>query len=204
VCEDPRVRDAVTDALSRVGVTIDHHQRIPPATRDVALIVVDRATRQAEHALLRGSEVPVVVVGDDLDDDGLITLMLRPPVSHLVRDPTDRDLGITSEKLVSGDLFGLEKYVAWGAAVRSYVLEDASERDDAVATLARDVVAAGLPDRIGSLVSVIADELIANALYIAPIDDAGARFETELVQVLAQDSKTPRRAVHERDVRGAA
>jgi len=41
-------------------------------------------------------------------EEALITLMLEAPVSHLVRDPGDRELGITSEKLVSGDLFGLE------------------------------------------------------------------------------------------------
>ena len=76
------------------------------------------------------------------------------------------------QKLLRGDVFGLEKYMAWGAEVRSYTLDDARDRDAAVAALAKDVVAVGLPDRVGSLVSVIADELIANALYVAPVDDA--------------------------------
>ena len=78
------------------------------------------------------------------------------------------ELLATVQKLLRGDVFGLEKYIAWGAEVRSYTLEDARDRDDAVTTLAKDVVAVGLPDRVGSLVSVIADELIANALYVAP------------------------------------
>src|SRR5262249_28262049 len=82
----------------------------------------------------------------------------------------------TVQKLFRDDVFGLEKYMAWGAEVRSYTLEDTRDRDDAVATLATDVVAVGLPDRLGSLVSVIADELIANALYLAPIDGNGERF----------------------------
>lgn len=37
--------------------------------------------------------------------------MLEHPVSHLVGDPGDKDLGITTEKLASGDVFGLEKYL---------------------------------------------------------------------------------------------
>jgi hypothetical protein len=69
--------------------------------------------------------------------------------------------------------------MAWGAEVRSYALEDARDRDAAVATLAADVVAVGLPDRVGSLVSVIADELIANAIYAAPVDEAGARTRAQ-------------------------
>jgi anti-sigma regulatory factor (Ser/Thr protein kinase) len=102
------------------------------------------------------------------------------------------ELIATVQKLIRKDVFGLEKYMAWGAEVRSYTLEDARDRDAAVATLAADVVAVGLPDRVGSLVSVIADELIANALYAAPIDDRGARIR-------AQESRDTSRALTGRD-----
>src|SRR6185312_9223951 len=67
------------------------------------------------------------------------------------------------------------KYLTWSADVRGFTLEDALDRDAAVAELARDVVAFGLPDRVGSLVSVIADELLANAIYSAPVDASGTR-----------------------------
>jgi hypothetical protein len=102
------------------------------------------------------------------------------------------ELLATVQKLIRADAFGLEKYMAWGAEVRSYALDDARERDAAVATLAKDVLAVGLPDRIGSLVSVIADELIANALYIAPVDDNGVRFR-------ATESREAGRALAGRD-----
>ena len=69
---------------------------------------------------------PVVIVGDDLDDDGLITLMLDSPVSHLVRDARDKDLRITSAKLASGDLFGIEKYVG-GRVGERQVSDDAAK-----------------------------------------------------------------------------
>jgi hypothetical protein len=92
-----------------------------------------------------------------------------------------------------GDVFGLEKYIAWGAEIRSYTLDDAADRDNAVNTLAKDVVAVGLPDRVGSLVSVIADELIANALYVAPVDAAGVRYR-------AKDPREQKRALSGRDV----
>jgi hypothetical protein len=102
------------------------------------------------------------------------------------------ELLATVQKIVRRDLFGLEKYMAWGAEVRSSVLEDALERDRAVAQLTRDVVGAGLPDRIGSLVSVIADELLVNALYTAPVDESGARFRRD-------EARDKKRALADRD-----
>ena len=102
------------------------------------------------------------------------------------------ELIATVQKLIRNDLFGLEKYMAWGAEVRSYTLDDARDRDAAVAKLAADVVAVGLPDRIGSLVSVIADELIANAIYAAPVDASGTRLR-------AQESRDTARALTGRD-----
>jgi len=102
------------------------------------------------------------------------------------------ELLATVQKLIRGDTFGLEKYMVWGAEVRSYTLDDARDRDAAVAELAKDVVAVGLPDRIGSLVSVIADELIANAIYAAPIDESGTH-------VRAHEPRDQARALQGRD-----
>src|SRR4051812_46521 len=104
VCSDRSVCEVIEGALRDAGVTVEHHRAVPKEFGGAALIIVDRTTRLGSGAALRGSPAPVVVVGDDLDDDGLITLMLEAPVSHHVTDPGDRDLGITSEKLVSGDL----------------------------------------------------------------------------------------------------
>jgi hypothetical protein len=97
---------------------------------------------------------------------------------HVIAHPMPilgEELIATVQKLRRNEVFGLEKYIAWGAEVRSYTLEDACERDDAVSALAKDVIDVGLPERIGSLVSVIADELVANALYVAPLDDRRRR-----------------------------
>src|SRR5207237_7086596 len=116
--------------------------------------------------------------------------------THVVSHPMPilaEELLAVVQKLIRDDAFGLEKYVAWGAEVRSYQLDDALDRHAAVTALASDVVAVGLPDRIGSMVSVIADELIANALYAAPIDDAGVRFR-------AGEPRDQRRALAGRDV----
>ncbi|HLL22867.1 MAG TPA: hypothetical protein VK427_12085, partial [Kofleriaceae bacterium] len=125
-----------------------------------------------------------------------VSALLESGWTHVLAHPMPilaEELLATVQKILRGDIFGLEKYVAWGAEVRSYRLDDAVDRDRAVTQLAKDVTAVGLPERIGSLVSVIADELIANALYAAPTDEAGRRFR-------AQEPRDTARALSGRDL----
>jgi hypothetical protein len=168
VCRDAGVCAVVGSALEAAGVTVDHHAQIPSEPGDVALFVVDRASRQHAGESLRGATAPVVVVGDDLDDDGLITLMLEAPVSHLVRDPADRELGITSEKLVSGDVFGLEKYVAAGAQIGERVVTSDLEKRTAMLEVTAWAEAVGARRPIVHRLATVVDELLMNALHDAP------------------------------------
>ncbi len=118
----------------------------------------------------------IAVPGEGLvpSEPAVVDALLAAGWSHVIAHPSPLladELLATVQKLRRNEVFGLEKYISWGAEVRSFTLGDACERDAAVAAMAHDVVGVGLPDRIGSLVSVIADELIANALYVAPLDE---------------------------------
>lgn len=146
------------------------------------IAVVDASLAQSrpnlrEHAARAWIAVP----GEGLApaEAQTVDALLTAGWTHIVAHPMPilaEELLATVQKLIRGDAFGLEKYIAWGAEVRRYTLEDAIDRDAAVSALAKDVVAVGLPERVGSLVSVIADELISNALYVAPVDDRGGRM----------------------------
>lgn len=126
----------------------------------------------------------VAVPGEGLApaEAATVTTLLGLGWQHVISHPMPtlgEELLATTQKLIRGDVFGLEKYMVWGAEVQSYELADARDRDAVVARLAKDVVAGGLPERLGSVVSVIADELIANAIYVAPVDEAGARIRAD-------------------------
>jgi hypothetical protein len=168
VCSDRDVCRVIDGALLKAGVTVEHHQTVPAEFAGAALVVVDRATRMAAGPALRGATVPVVVVGDDLDDDGLITLMLEAPVSHLVGDPNDGDLGITSEKLVTGDLFGLEKYVAAGSRIGERVISTDAEKRSAMGEVCAWAEAVGARRPVVHRLASVIDELLMNALHDAP------------------------------------
>jgi len=164
VSRDEGVRRVVGEALASAGLTVEHADELPLATPDVAVVVVDRATRQAAGTALCAITAPVVVVGDDLDDDGLITLMLEAPVSHLVQDPRDRDLGITSEKLASGDVFGLEKYLVPGTRVGERVIRSELDKRHAIDEVIAWAEAIGARKPVIHRLTSVVDELLMNAL----------------------------------------
>ena len=168
VSRDPGVRQVVVAALAGAGVTVDHCDALPDDTGDAALLVVDKATREHAGDALRGVSIPVVVVGDDLDDDGLITLMIEAPVSHLVGDLGSRELGITSEKLVSGDLFGLEKYLAAGTRVGERAINDEAGKRTAIAEVCAWAESVGARRPIVHRLASVVDELLMNAMIDAP------------------------------------
>jgi hypothetical protein len=163
------------------------------------IAVVDAAIAQAMPGLRdRPARAWIAVPGEGLAPAAAATVeaLLVDGWSHVVAHPMPilaEELLATVQKLLRNEVFGLEKYIAWGADVRSYTLEDASERGDAVTALASDVTAVGLPERVGSLVSVIADELIANALYVAPLDDRKQRYRVG-------EPREKSRPLHGRDV----
>jgi hypothetical protein len=163
------------------------------------IAVVDAGLARTEAGLRdRPARAWIAVPGEGsaAAEPDTVDALLAAGWTHVVAHPMPilaEELPATVLKLIRGEVFGLEKYLAWGADVRSFELGDALDRDKAVAALAADVIAAGLPERAGSLASVIADELLANALYAAPVDAAGRRFR-------AREARDQARPLAGRDV----
>lgn len=168
VCGDAEVRRVVGGALAGAGLEVDVRAALDEDVEGYALIVVDRTARQAAGEALRALGAPVVVVGDSLDDEGLISLMVEAPVSHHVGDPGDRDLAITSEKLVSGDVFGLEKYLVPGAAVHARAVGCDADKRAAIAEVCAWAEGIGARRPVLHRLASVVDELLMNALLDAP------------------------------------
>jgi hypothetical protein len=168
VSGDEELRGVVEHALAEAGVEVEHCAQVPEELEGIALLVIDRATRRVAGNALRSCRSPVVIVGDDLYDDGVIALMLEPSVSHIVCDPLDRDLGITSEKLVSGDFFGLEKYVARGSSVQQRSISSDATKRAAIGEVCAWAEACGARRSLVYRIANVVDELLMNALLDAP------------------------------------
>jgi hypothetical protein len=161
------------------------------------LVVVD-------HQLIRGDEgrkllaerdLPCLVLMQDSEPDDLGPLLEGGSLSYLLANPMPllaEELSITVQKLTRRQIFGLEKYLTWGIEIRELTLDDADQRRSLVDEMGEDVQRAGLGPR-ALAATLIADELLSNAVFNAPIDDSGSHMHSG-------DDRSGSRALANRDV----
>jgi DNA-binding response OmpR family regulator len=88
-----------------------------------------------------------------------------------------REIISTTRKLLSGDIFGLEKYLSWGSAVHQRTLSDSEARHGVLEHIDSLCNACGIRRRIASQIQTVTDELMMNAMWDAPVDaDGHARY----------------------------
>ncbi|HEY2744500.1 MAG TPA: PEGA domain-containing protein [Polyangia bacterium] len=103
-------------------------------------------------ALLADARVPAVLVADQL---------------------TAAQVTATVAKLLSRDLFGVEKLLPWGTRVYSALVSDYNEKSAAIAAIGDFAQAMGVRRKYREQIDQCIDEMLMNALYDAPVDDEG-------------------------------
>jgi hypothetical protein len=154
--------DDGTPALVLVGTAV----RLDPASDPL----VDRA--------LAGGCRGCIVIHDDRAEVPR-ALFDVGAFHHLVTAPTPvlaEELFVTAQKLLRCELFGVDKYLAWGAVLGETELAATDDRVRALAQLGRDVERMQIGRRQQAAALLAADELVLNAIHDAPIDDAGVRY----------------------------
>lgn len=181
---DRKIQRALQRTLAatlRPVEVVDADQAIDRAAAAPAttIVVVDLAAARARPELARSpARAWIAVPGEESaparPDD--VAALLEAGWRHVIGAPLGRsgdELVATAQKLLRRDVFGLEKYLGWCSSIRSARLDNALDRPGAVSALVTGVGEAGMSERVTSLASVIADELLANAIYAAPVDEHG-------------------------------
>lgn len=99
-------------------------------------------------------------------------------VSNIVAKSHDFDadeLIITVGKIVRNDIFGPEKYLCYGATPVAYEVSSSSQKELLIQSLTDYASGIGVNKRIVSAACTVADELLMNAIYNAPIYPNGVR-----------------------------
>src|SRR5262249_45548920 len=133
------------EALERLVQDEGHRRRV---------LIYSRVNSREELARLLGSV-------------GLTNILGRSP------DVDAEELPVTIHKLLSDDIFGIEKYFPWGAMSKEATLMDSAERHKAIEDVRAFAEDLNVPRRLAEVFSTVADELITNAFYNAPVDAAG-------------------------------
>jgi hypothetical protein len=116
------------------------------------------------------------------------------PCNHVViQDPSNLcALTVIASKLLTGDIFGIEKYLPADANIQLTRLRDFQGRGRAIDEILRFAEGSGVRRQVRSSIGQVCEELLMNALYDAPIDEGGRQIFAEVGPRDRVDLSSPR------------
>ena len=154
------------------GGNIDALAPLVPKLRERAhvTIVTPKSTLTELTQYLRDDRVNHVVVGDELDEG----------------------VYVTAQKLLTGDIFGIEKYLPEGTPVHYARLRDFEGRSNAIQTVLDFAEQSKMRRQVRSAIGQVCEELLMNALYDAPVDADGKQIFADVDPHERTKTKSPR------------
>jgi len=178
VVRDPILRRALRRSLGGSGTRVEFRETLEGggALAPDTILFLDHEDRDAAalQAVARamGERGRIVMLGGgSLGDGELVALLRERALDHVIADrgtPEEHELAVTSAKLHSGDIFGLEKYLAWGVTANEIEVSSYEEKCAALDRLGSAAESVGVRRRMMNRIQGVADELLMNALYDAP------------------------------------
>ena len=139
-------------------------------TKAHAAVVTPRASLSELTQYLKDQRMNHVIVGDELD----------------------RGVFVTAQKLLTGDIFGIEKYLPEGTPVHYVRLRDFEGRSKAIETILQYAEESKMRRQVRSAIGQVCEELLMNALYDAPVDDQGNQVFAEVDPHDRTKTRSPR------------
>lgn len=148
-----------------------------PLEHDLVFFAFD-GDRQQLRALLEkvGPAAQVVSLVPQTTDLATVAFLISDPrCNHVIEDDGEHGLDLltaTARKLLSGDLFGIEKYVPT-ADVHLVRLQNYQGRSEAIERIEAFAEECKVRRQVRQNLAQVCEELLMNALYNAPVDDHG-------------------------------
>ncbi len=140
--------------------------------------------RQKSHAAVVTPKAALSELTDYLKDHR---------VNHvIVGEELDRGVFVTAQKLLTGDIFGIEKYLPEGTPVHYVRLRDFEGRGKALDTVLAYAEETKMRRQVRSAIGQVCEELLMNALYDAPVDENGNQIFAEVDPHDRTKSRSPR------------
>jgi CheY-like chemotaxis protein len=188
---DPRARRVAERALAATGSEVvsahdseDLMAKVEDNGWDLMMIKYDSPLRDDARWADRFSSIEhrwprtkLVLHSTDPTEDYLPLMASHRFLRNVIAkndEPLEPDeLIITAEKLLRGDLFGLQKYILWGVEPYCVSIRDSRLKQDYINEVATYAQALGCNERVVELIETIVDELVTNAIYNAPRTASG-------------------------------
>ncbi|MBX7231163.1 MAG: cyclic nucleotide-binding domain-containing protein [Bdellovibrionales bacterium] len=168
-------------ALGGTGIHLDiaanPQEMIQSLEKNYDVIFVDTAMLPLlEMALEKNPQVKVVLMTSEKIAEYLPRLLVMPTLPNVVtRRDEDRTFTIKNivtavTKLMSQDIFGLEKYLNWGTEVKEFAVTGSQIRPSLLAAMDGYFESLGVRRVSRDRMKLVAEELLMNAIYDAPVD----------------------------------
>ena len=208
IAQDPEL-------LSRLSVAVENAGAMPILARDLAALESsiagdsgqttlpfrfvltgfdgDIATLERLSRRLRPSAQLIAVVPSTTLAT-MIGLLSEMRCNHVVHDQAEGMAMVSTivNKFVSGDLFGIEKYLPAGTKVQLTRLRDYRGRTAAIDEVLGYAELIGVRSKIRQSIGQVCEELLMNALYDAPADEEGNPIFAEVELKARLDRLSPR------------
>ena len=184
---DPDAKHArsTLQPLRALGAQVDWLDHVPDSVQEYDLVLVDvssLAGAEREGVMVRASrartngKTRLVYSLNDQRRDEMAQLWSQQLLSNFLARSTEvdsDDLLATVQKLLRGDIFGMEKYFRWAAERTPYRITSSAQKNELIG-FAEDYAKQRSvhPLLLGRFCTVV-DELVSNALYDAPVDSLG-------------------------------
>lgn len=102
---------------------------------------------------------------------------------------TTKNIITTVTKLLSRDLFGLEKYLSWGVDIQSQTVTSSTSRADLIREVDCYFEKLGVRRANRERLRMVTEEMLMNAIYDAPVDGTGTALYNHLPRTVELNLK---------------
>jgi len=195
------------DQLRRIVVTLERAGAEVDAVRSPAAIAADVIPHRYVFFAATGGDVRtlaslvpklrdrahVTVVTPHAALSDLTSYLRDDRVNHVVvGDELEQGVFVTAQKLLTGDIFGIEKYLPAGTPVHYARLRDFAGRGRAIDTVLSFAEEARMRRQVRTAIGAVCEELLMNALYDAPVDATGRQMFADIDPHDRKDTRSPR------------
>lgn len=171
-------------ALGGTGVNIEMVETLDEAKEKLEkpfdILFLDSSMLSlADLARAKNPGAKVVLMTSDYIPNYLPDLLKLSTMPNIVsRSDEDRTFTVKNivtsvTKLTSKDIFGLEKYLAWGVEIREHTVSHSDQRKEFIAAMDEYFDKLGVRRTNRERMGTVAEELLMNAIYDAPLGANG-------------------------------
>ncbi len=187
VSADNVLRRAVKRLTTAMGASsqfVEHENELR-ASKPIDLAIFDARDRGPESAFTNqlSPRAKILYVLDGRVLPKGLHLFDSPQTTSLFchgKQLDDDEFISSATKAIRGDVFGLQKYFPWGVTTFTMLIRNYEEKTKAINIMLSYAKTAGVRAPVRDRIQLVADELLMNALYHAPVDERGNELHADI------------------------